>query len=159
MYEITEGSKYQATRDLDIAEIAKLVRKDIKAAQALGLLPAEATFAVRIDRFSGGQSLDVTLTGMPDTWTYVSPGLEPDYANYVPAHGGYTDEAEAAIKTLRSIVFTYNYDGSDIQSDYFNVRFYGHVKIQDEREQAFWVKERERQAARRWNRQQARAAR
>lgn len=149
MYEITEGSRYQATRDLDIAEIAKLVRKDIKDAQVDGLLPADATFTVRIDRFSGGQSLDITLTGMPDTWTYNAPGQEPNYAEYIPAHGGYTVEAEEALGMMRRVLGSYNYDGSDTQSDYFNVRFYSSVNIQDEREQRFWTAEKARKAERR----------
>lgn len=157
MTEMITGAKYEFS--LDIAEIARRVRKDLKAAQVAGELPADATFAVRISRFSGGQSLDVTLTGMPDSWIYNSPGLEPNYAEYVPAHGGYTDEAQAAMRTAQAIVFAYNYDGSDIQSDYFNVNFYSHVKIQNERERAFWAKEKERKAAQRWNRRQARAAR
>lgn len=149
MYEMAEGSKLAETRNLDIAEIAKLVRKDLKAAQAAGELPADATFNVRIERFSGGQSLRVAVLGMPDTWTYNQPGLEPDYANYVPAHGGQTDEATAAVRKIEGLVFAYNYDGSDSQSDYFNVRFYSSVTIQDEREQRFWAAEKERKAARR----------
>jgi hypothetical protein len=147
MYEKTTGTKYQAGRD--IAEVAKLVRKDLKAAQVAGELPTDATFAVRVDRFSGGQSLDVTIIGMPDSWTYNQPGLEPNYAEYIPAHGGQTDQATAAVRKIERIVFAYNYDGSDIQSDYFNVNFYSRVKIQDEREQKFWAEEKERKAARR----------
>lgn len=149
MYEITQGSKYQATRDLDIAEIAKLVRKDLKAAQAAGELPADAALSVTIDRYSGGQSLGVVVSGMPDTWTYNQPGLEPDYAEYVPAHGGMTDEATAVLRKIEGLVFAYNYDGSDIQSDYFNVRFYSSVKIRDERWQRFADEEKARKAARR----------
>lgn len=148
MYETTYGRYYAQTRDEDIAQIAKRVRADLKRYQADGLLPAKATFTVRIDR-SGGQSLDVTLSGMPDTWTYVSPGLEPDYANYVPAHGGYTDDAKDALATMKRIVDAYNYDGSDIQVDYFNVRFYSTPKIRDERWQQFADEEKARKAARR----------
>lgn len=150
------GSRYLETRDLDIADIAKLVRKDLRDAQKGGLFPAEMTFTVRIDRYSGGQSLNVTLAGMPDTWTYVSPGLEPNYAEYVPANGGYTDEARAALELAEKIRNMYNFDRSDVQTDYFNVRFYGSTKIQDEREKSWadrWAAERkarktERRAAR-----------
>lgn len=148
MYEKTYGSKHDETRNLDISEIAKLIRKDLKAAQAAGHLPADATFSVTIDRFSGGQSLDVTILGMPDTWTYVSPGLEPNYAEYIPAHGGQTDEATAAVRKIEGVVFAYNYDGSDTQSDYFDVRFYSNVKIRDERWQRFADEEKARRAAR-----------
>lgn len=143
MYETTEGSKYQATSDLDITEIAKLVRTDLKAAQVAGTLPADATFAVRISRFSGGQSLDVDITGMSDAWIYVDPSEQHGRVDEI-----FTAEAREATRTAARIVNAYNYDGSDIQSDYFNVRFYGHVKIQNEREQRFWAAEKARKAQR-----------
>lgn len=146
MTEMTKGAKFEA--GMDIAEIAKRVRKDLKAAQAAGELPADATFSVTIDRFSGGQSLGVTILGMPDSWTYVSPGLEPNYAENIPANGGQTDEATAATRKVEGIVFAYNYDGSDIQSDYFNVNFYSSVKIRDERWQRFADEEKARKLAR-----------
>lgn len=147
MTEIVKGSKYEV--GMDIAEIAKRVRADIKAAQEKNELPADATFSVRTRRFSGGQALDVTILGMPDSWIYVSPGLEPDYANYIPAHGGQTDEAKRAGDLVGAIVFAYNYDGSDVQSDYSNVNFYSHVTIQDEREARWAEAEKARKDARR----------
>jgi hypothetical protein len=92
------GSKYEETKDLDIAEVAKLVRKDLAALK----LPVKPS--VRISRYSGGQSLDVHLKMERD----------PELA-----------------KKIRAILNSYNFDESDSQSDYFCVRFYGHVTFND----------------------------
>jgi hypothetical protein len=46
-----------------------------------------------------------------------------------PAFERYTAEAVALRTAIEQIVSAYNYDGSDIQSDYFNVRFYSNVDI------------------------------
>lgn len=142
-----EGAAYQATSRLDITEIAKRVRVNLRNAAELGSLPAEMTFSVRISRFANGQSLDVDLSGMPDTWTYVSPGLEPNYAEHIPWHGGYTPAAKAVKSYVESMVEAYNRDDSDSQSDHFDVRFYSTVKIQDERAQRWEAQERYVKAA------------
>lgn len=92
------GSKYEETKDLDIAEVAKLVRKDLAALK----LPVKPS--VRISRYSGGQSLDVS----------VKMERNPEVA-----------------KKIRAILDSYNFDESDSQSDYFCVRFYGHVTFND----------------------------
>lgn len=148
MYEITEGAKYQSTKHLDLKEIAAQVRIDLRNAQNRGELPADATFTVRISRYSGGQSMNVMLAGMPDSWIYNQPGQESNYDEGIVRHGGLTDAAYGAMRIMEAILFAYNYDGSDTQSDYFNVRFYGGASIQDERDRALRVAEKERQAAR-----------
>lgn len=56
----TIGSKFISGRDL--AAIAKLVRADIKAAIAIGDLPAALKTTVQISRYSMGQSIDVRVT-------------------------------------------------------------------------------------------------
>lgn len=142
-----QGDNYTATRDLDIAEIAKLVRADIKSAQRAGALPTEATIRCRIERYSGGQSLRVEIDAMPDTWTFNEPGREPDYANNIATHGGHTPAAVAATRTVEKIIGSYNRDRSDSQADYHHVRFYSGVTIRDEASQRFWAREAARTAA------------
>lgn len=137
-----EGAAYQVTRNLDITEIAKRIRVNLRNAQELGALPAEMTFSVKVDRYAGGQAVDVDLSGMPDTWTYVSPGLEPNYAENTPWHGGYSPAAKSASTYVKSMVESYNRDDSDAMVDYFDVHFYGHVTIRDERHQRFEAQER-----------------
>jgi hypothetical protein len=98
----TIGTKYEQTKDLDIAQIAKLVRQDIAAEVKAGLLP-KVKYSVRISRYSMGQSLDVTI-GQAD---------------------------RSPIQRIEAIVFAYNYDGSDSQTDYFDNRFYTHIRCEE----------------------------
>lgn len=118
----TLGTLYQDTADLDVAAIAKLVRRDIKVAVDGGGLPA-ARYSVRISRFSGGQSLDVTISGQPfDAFETVV-----DYQGWERRH--YTAEAQALVEHVKRIVSAYNYDGSDPMTDYYDVRFYSNVSV------------------------------
>ena len=63
---------------------------------------------------------------MPDSWTYEP--AEPGQFG----HGRYTDAARATMKAIQDMLSEYNRDRSDIQSDYFDVWFYSHVKIESE---------------------------
>jgi hypothetical protein len=121
MYEITYGSKYDES--LDTAEIAKLVRKDIKAEVKAGNLPsAPVKYSVRIERFAGGSSINIFVKGYDkpaSLWTEFGPFGQPGYVR--------TDEATAIIARLDSILNAYNFDGSEVQVDYFHVNFYGHA--------------------------------
>jgi hypothetical protein len=134
MYEISYGNKYEATKGADLADIAKLVRKDIKAAVATGKLPAGLKASVRIDRFSGGQSLDVTVT------EYAGPVLNPARvaAERKNPHDSHYLEpwmhptAAAVENTLKAIVGAYNFDGSETMVDYYHVRFYGSVSFAED---------------------------
>lgn len=128
------GSNYDTTERLDIADIAKLVRADIKAAKKEGKLPKKGfKVSVRIDRFAGGCSLDVTVKAAP------FQVLNPEYLDWEETeeakHNAWppvglerlTPTADAALKLLKGILGSYNRDNSDIQTDYWDVRFYGHV--------------------------------
>lgn len=99
------GSKYQETKDLDVAEIAKLIRTDLKQAFS------EYKFSVRIERFSMGQSINVIIK-------------ETDI------NDRFSDQAEELVKEVKEIIEQYNFDDSDMLSDYSHVRFYSHVRIE-----------------------------
>jgi hypothetical protein len=124
------GNRYNETRSLDVADVAKLIRADIKAAVKDGKLPKGPRYSVRTNRFSGGCSIDVNVTNWVGDCRV--KGSDPrscttnvDFADtYV-----YTAEADAAVKVLRSITGAYNRDNSDSQTDYYDVRFYSHVQI------------------------------
>lgn len=126
MYERSYGKKYE--RDLDISEIAKRVRKEIKAE-----LPKGFKVSVRISRYSGGQSLDAEIKAVPPGFVINNPErvrLEEEDPNWVTRAGAYpifSEEATKVEKTIKGIIEAYNYDGSEIQVDYFDVNFYGHV--------------------------------
>jgi hypothetical protein len=135
MYETTYGTKYEATKDLSRVEIAKLIRADIKAAVKAGLIP-KAKYSVTCSR---GTGIDVSIVDVerrgfvlhnPERLRWEA---ENPHASMWSAPGNVRDrfspEAEAVLAALKEIWGAYNYDGSDIQSDYFNVRYYGGVQF------------------------------
>lgn len=101
----TVGNKYEETKDLDIKDIAKLVRADFKEAYP------EYKFSVRIERFSMGQAINVEVfnTGIDNRWE---------------------EEDKELQSKLKQIIEAYSYDDSDAMTDYFHTRFYNHVDIE-----------------------------
>jgi hypothetical protein len=99
-----EGAKYRETQNLNIVEIAKLVRKDLKEA-----FP-KYKFGVRVEKFSMGQAIHIKVN---------NTGFNRRDAN----------DSEA-IKMLQQAVKqvgdAYNYDDSDPMTDYFATKFYNH---------------------------------
>lgn len=134
MYEISYGSKYESSKGLNRAEIAKLVRADIKAAVASGALP-KAKYSVRVKSFSGGGSIDITFSFVEEPGfalfnaERLAFDIEHEHHVYSP-DPIYSERAREMTKKLEAILGAYNYDGSDSQVDYFNVRFYGHATPQ-----------------------------
>lgn len=122
---IQYGAKFEA--GLDTAQIAARVRVDIAAAVKAGELP-KAKYSVRISRFSGGSSIDITVRALPfqvlnrASYKLASYGLEQ-------VGPWMSDEARAVDAKLEAMLAAYNFDGSDLSTDYFHVRFYGHVTI------------------------------
>lgn len=128
MYETIYGSKY--SKDLDIKAIAKLVRADIKASVKDGALPA-ANYSVRLERFSGGRSLTVTVSGLPFELLNEERVLADHDEPRAFHHGNRRSIGAISVdRQLERIMGAYNFDGSDIQSDYFNVNFYTHIRLE-----------------------------
>lgn len=111
----TEGNKYQDTKDLDVKDIAKLIRADLKAVNIKA--------SVRIERYSMGKSINVDII-TPEEFTVKNPAFDH---NIHPAHMRLTDEAKTLRDKVTAIVEAYNYDDSDSQIDYFDVNFYSHI--------------------------------
>lgn len=88
------GAKYD--QNLSIVEIAKRVRKDLKAAYP------KTKFGVTIQRYAGGRSLNVKVKA--------TEGL-------VCRH------------KVEEIVDAYNFDKSDMMTDYYHVNYSSHVDI------------------------------
>ncbi len=125
------GTKYD--RSLSIVEIGKLVRKEIKAQYP------DIKASVTTDHFTGGKSLDIVIKSVP--FGIMNPmRVEVLRQNRVRGEeGAYplrTDKAEQLLKALDDLVNQWNFDGSDMQSDYFNVNFYQHVSFAWEMEKA-----------------------
>jgi len=137
MYEISYGPRYEQSKHLGTKEIAALFRQDVKRAIACGDLPKGLRLSVRIERFSGGSSINVTVKAVP------FPLLNPEalrFENERPhtyhTLPRYTSLATLLLAKLKAMVDAYNYDGSEIQVDYFHVRYYSHVSIAWEAEKA-----------------------
>ena len=160
MYERSYGYLYNQLGEYPTAaQIAKAVRTDIKQAVTEGLLPSRWSYSVASDTFSGGRSVDVVVRDCPDAWAH-----DPDTCLATRREHGegeltgcllcadrkrmLSGEAEAADMTLKRIHDAYNHDGSDITTDYFDVRYYGQVRFETVHEQARRGKEKARKAAR-----------
>lgn len=120
------GTKYN--RDLDVAEIAKLLRADLKAAK-LGV-----KFGVRVRRFAGGCAIDVTIKTLP-VFRVVNPErviaeIETPHAYPLPDY--LTTEGRELLNKVEGMLQAYNRDASDTMFDYFCVNFYGHADYASE---------------------------
>ena len=132
------GAKYDHEHRLSTTDIAKLIRQDIKLARKVAKMaaapgslavadpiadaPAEVKFSVRSQYFSGGSSIDIHICGIPQAWGWET---REDRYGYMTEMA--TPALAALAREIKSIMDAYNHDGSDIQSDYFDVRFYGSV--------------------------------
>lgn len=101
----------------------RLLRADLKAAQAGGALPASAVFSVRSDSFAGGQSVRVEIRNLPDR------EILDDHPDFPHRYGPAARELERAVRRMAN---AYNRDASDSQSDVFDVHYYAHVSIETE---------------------------
>lgn len=116
-----QGSKFD--RDRDVVDVAKLVRKDIKAAVAEGELPADAKYSVRISRFSMGRSVDVSVKLATSDVELV----EAD--DHAPARWAPSPERGRVEKIIRSILDQYTRWESDSMTDYHQTSFYTGIAV------------------------------
>ena len=137
MYDRSYGSKYDGS--LSTTEIAKRIRADIKAAVAAGELPGKpVSYSVRSAYFSGGSSIDVTIRDLPNAFL-------PEGEHRVGGRKPWlSEEASAVLEKVEAIHWAYNHNGSEVQVDYFDVNYYGHVEIESESSRDFRLREAER---------------
>ncbi len=129
------GSKYDPA--LDVKEIAVRLRAEYKDAIKAGTLP-KMKIGVRIERYSGGRSIRVTLKDVqgigvinPEYWQAV----KKDGHGARPAGERYTEEFKAAKARVEEMREAYNFDDSDSMTDYFHVNYYGNTDVDWEYEQ------------------------
>ncbi|WP_375000188.1 hypothetical protein [Aeromicrobium sp. CTD01-1L150] len=126
---------------VNVTDVAKNVRQEIKTAKAAGHLPDHLDYRVTTDKFAGGQSLDVTVCGLDDTQV-----REPKNNNgFTPL----TAEARELDSRVQGIADAWNRQDIDSMTDYFNVSYYSHVELESERSRAFREAEAERRKAKR----------
>lgn len=133
MSKTTYGNRYAETKHLSTTEVAKEIRKDIKALINLGALPPGLKASVKTRYFAGGSSIDVTVTHLPATlpvynpeWLVADDRGENTYAQGLSRH---SNQVKNILNIIEGAVESYNFDGSDSMTDYFHVRFYGSVKL------------------------------
>jgi hypothetical protein len=129
------GEKYDSK--LTMTEIAKRIREEIKLARKygaadtapgtlatidpIGAAPAGIKFSVRQPHYG---SIVITLKNLPADWAWTRG------VNRQGAPAPVDTEALKALKAeLRLVLSAYNYDGSDIYTDHFDVNFYGSVDV------------------------------
>jgi len=143
-YPVVVGPRYDPARWRSSAEVARLLRADLRAAQAGGALPPSAVFSVRSDSFAGGQSVRVEIRNLPDREILDD---HPDFPRRL------SPAARELERVVRRVVNAYNRDRSGSQSDVFDVHYYGHVSIETETDrvtrQLLAAEEKIRAAARR----------
>lgn len=120
------GSKYNETCGLALKEIAKLVKSEIKS------LYPKVKFSVKTNNYSLGSSLDVTITDInfnPFTKEY-QHHLDTNSKTWEGYRSEQYNERYLELeKKIRSIIFQYNYNDDDIQSDYHDSGFHYAVSI------------------------------
>jgi hypothetical protein len=109
------GERYEETKDLSVKEIARLIRKDI-ALDIGNVLPSAMRCSVRVEYYSGGCTLWLTVRKMPK-----QPACH------------LIETKNRVVERLRYIANRYQRDASDIQADYFNVRFFERIIFSCER--------------------------
>ncbi len=127
------GNKYDSK--LSTTDIAKRVRAEIKAATALPesdpwRLPKGLKVSVRSRYFAGGSSISSAVTAFPSALLNPACVLHTvlfKHERYTFER--YTKDGSRVLAVLKGMLDAYNFDGSDLQSDYFNVNFYGSVDV------------------------------
>lgn len=121
------GDKYEETKHLHMNEVRKLIRADIK----------KACPGVKVSVTGDYNSVNISVKGAPFSllnpanvlWARENPNLVAAYHAPYEARDRHTQECKAMLETIDRIMGAYNYNGSDYQTDYFDVRFYGHPSI------------------------------
>ena len=136
-----------------VTDIAKQIRADIKAAIASGQLPGSVkNYSVRSRSYSGGQAIDIRakeLDGMYQQCEGIIPGSEDGFGArscgnvWCKAGGQYRDsehakyhrilsaEGRRVLDVLQGFWDAYNWNGSEIQVDYFDRLYWGVPEIVD----------------------------
>ena len=130
------GSKFNT--NMTIVEIAKALRKDIKAMMKAGRFEGMKV-SVRVDRYSMGQALDITITkwnGDIMNADFVKADcderIDRNLQRYVPA-------ARMALATLTALAGQWNYDNSDSMTDYYDVNYAVNVTFDRDLFEADWA--------------------
>jgi hypothetical protein len=124
-----KGSKYEKTRHLPIKEIAKLVKAEIHDKYP------KIKVSVATKSFSGGREVNVHIKSYPNHFLIkkvIYPEMEGLPDEKIPSYAWgwkYTADAQSVVDGIKKILNSYNFDDSDLQTDYFSNSFYGDVEF------------------------------
>jgi hypothetical protein len=139
---------YLYDRDRRVKDDAALIRSTIKTMTGAGVLPADWKYSVRYRRFAGGCSIDIDArsprpirlmdsgyyAAAPGRDRYLTLAIEGEMKPCIISAGQQwhvracdvnTAEVTAVYDALNELLRACNHDGSDIMTDYFDVKFYG----------------------------------
>lgn len=135
------GEKYETTSKLSMTDLTARIRDEIKLLRKLGKQAQASTSegALKISEPIGDapasirigirqlhyDSLNIWIKGIPQEWGWVR-GERNGYECWLA-----TDDLKALGQELRDLANAYNYDNSEIETDYFDRRFYLRVEAFD----------------------------
>lgn len=132
---------YLYDRERPVKGDAANIRRHIKTMVKAGLLPADWSYSVRKRSATHSWAVDVTAMS-PRPTLAVDPNevFRAMHSGDYPVHPETgqvvtyprdceTVEAAAVYATLKDLVDGHNHDGSDVTTDYFDVKFYGGVTL------------------------------
>lgn len=128
------GGRYDSA--LSTTDITKKIRQHLKEEAKKNPLFVSSRFSVRKDHH---KSITVSVLEMqfnplnPERIKHEMEG-ERNYGEKI-----YTPDGQAFFDRIKAIVDSYNFDGSDLMTDYFYVNFYCHVSIDRELEKGMRV--------------------
>lgn len=124
-YPRTYAPKYAATKDLPLKEVAKLIRKDLKKAIKEGVIPEGTKVSVTTRR----NAIDCDIREVAFEVRRFPTEDEVKYDGYHPNERVVmTEEGKRVHEEIEKIRKAYGYNGSDMMTDYFDVRYYGHTQ-------------------------------
>ena len=132
MTQRTYGSQYDRNRT--VTEDAASIRSQLKAAQKDGTVPADWKVSVRKRKSTYSWAIDVTLVSPRPIYAADPHSREwvrhAETGEYVIAWADrLTAEAQAASRLARELLDAHNHDGSDSQTDFYDVKFYSDVNV------------------------------
>lgn len=127
----------------DVADIARYIRATIKAATKTGMLPADWKYKVTIERYAGGQAINVKGLAPRPTRVidgdklhriqngYDAPMNHPETGQAITGYGDIlTVEARKVAAFLNAEVVAYDrVNTNDQPDDYYHPLYFGHATV------------------------------
>lgn len=128
------GSKYEATKGLNTKQVAALIRKDIARLSDDRTLPRALKVGVTITT-RGTTAISIRIVDAPwqvhgrafrMNWLVTGQHFDTNRRSW-----HYSPLTEVVMARLERIAEEYNFDKSQIETDYFHNRFWLHVRLDD----------------------------